>query len=128
MIVESHHYPLLDIHSLKKNNKGTVTPRILLQQKPGTLHGEIAGKIASSFYFVSNSIPVKDIMDELDSLEQILALGVVDDDGQAYLYFGGIVTGALGIVLVVLGGVFLLTSVVAFCPLYAPFKFSTYKG
>ena len=39
-----------------------------------------------------------------------------------YLYFGGIVT-----VLLVLGGVFLLTSLVAFCPLYAPFKFSTYK-
>jgi len=46
----------------------------------------------------------------------------------AYLYFGGIVTGTLGIVLVVLGGVFLLTSIVSFCPLYAPFKFSTYKG
>lgn len=45
----------------------------------------------------------------------------------AYLYFSGIVAGALGIVLVVLGGVFLLTAVVAFCPLYAPFKFSTYK-
>lgn len=45
----------------------------------------------------------------------------------AYLYFGGVVTGALGIVLVVLGGVFLLTSLVAFCPLYAPFKFSTHK-
>jgi len=46
----------------------------------------------------------------------------------AYLYFGGIVTGTLGIVLVVLGAVFVLTSVVAFCPLYAPFKFSTYKS
>ena len=46
----------------------------------------------------------------------------------AYLYFGGIVTGALGIVLVILGGVFLFTSIVAFCPLYAPFKLSTYKG
>ena len=45
----------------------------------------------------------------------------------AYLYFGGIVTGILGIVLVVLGAVFLLTALVAFCPLYAPFKFSTYK-
>jgi hypothetical protein len=45
----------------------------------------------------------------------------------AYLYFGGIVTGALGIVLLVLGVVFLLTAAVAFCPLYAPFKFSTYK-
>ena len=45
----------------------------------------------------------------------------------AYLYFAGIVTGGLGIVLLVLAGVFTLTAVVAFCPLYAPFKFSTYK-
>lgn len=46
----------------------------------------------------------------------------------AWLYFGGIVTGGLGIVLLVLASVFTLTAVVAFCPLYAPFKFSTYKG
>jgi hypothetical protein len=46
----------------------------------------------------------------------------------AYLYFGGIITGTLGVILVVLGAVFLLTAVVAFCPLYAPFKFSTYKS
>ena len=46
----------------------------------------------------------------------------------AYLYFGGVVTGALGIILVVLGAVFLLTSIIAFCPLYAPFKFSTFRN
>jgi hypothetical protein len=46
----------------------------------------------------------------------------------AYLYFGGIVTGGLGIVLVVLGAVFLFTSIVSFCPLYTLVKFSTYKG
>jgi hypothetical protein len=46
----------------------------------------------------------------------------------AYLYFGGIVTGVFGIILVVLGAVFLLTSIVAFCPLYVPFKISTFKG
>ena len=46
----------------------------------------------------------------------------------AYLHFGGIVTGTLGIVLLVLGGVFLLTAVVAFCPLYLPFNLSTYKN
>ncbi len=45
----------------------------------------------------------------------------------AYLYFSGIVTATLVIVLVVLGAVFLLTAAIAFCPLYAPFKFSTYK-
>jgi len=46
----------------------------------------------------------------------------------AYLYFGGIVTGGLGILLVVLAAVFTLTAIVAFCPLYVPFKFSTYKN
>ena len=46
----------------------------------------------------------------------------------AYLYFSGIVTGGLGITLLVLAGVFTITAIVAFCPLYAPFKLSTYKG
>jgi len=43
----------------------------------------------------------------------------------AYLYFGGIVTGTWGLVLVILGGVFVLTSLIGFCPLYAPFGIST---
>lgn len=37
----------------------------------------------------------------------------------AVLYFTGTVTGTWGIVLLVLGGIFLLTSFVSFCPLYA---------
>jgi hypothetical protein len=45
----------------------------------------------------------------------------------AYLYFSGTVTGLLGIILLVLGIVFLLTSLVSFCPLYLPFKISTNK-
>jgi hypothetical protein len=36
----------------------------------------------------------------------------------AGLYFGGIITGTMGIVFLVLGGVFVLTSLVSFCPLY----------
>lgn len=43
----------------------------------------------------------------------------------AYLYFSGTVTGTLGLVLVILGGVFVLTSLVSFCPLYAPFGINT---
>ena len=43
------------------------------------------------------------------------------------LYFTGTVTGTLGIILLVLGVVFLLTSFVSFCPLYIPFKFNTKK-
>lgn len=46
----------------------------------------------------------------------------------AYLYFAGMVTGGLGIVLLVLGAVFAVTAVVGYCPLYTVFKFSTYKG
>ena len=36
----------------------------------------------------------------------------------AALYFTGTVTGTVGIVLLVLGAVFVLTSLVSFCPLY----------
>ena len=45
----------------------------------------------------------------------------------AFLYFSGTVSGTVGVVLLILGGVFLLTSLISFCPLYLPFKFSTYK-
>jgi hypothetical protein len=45
----------------------------------------------------------------------------------AFLYFSNTVTGVLGIVLLVLGAVFVLTSTVAVCPLYMPFKITTFK-
>jgi hypothetical protein len=41
------------------------------------------------------------------------------------LYFNGIVTGTPGIVLLVLGGVFVLTSLVGLCPLYKVFGLNT---
>ena len=44
----------------------------------------------------------------------------------AGLYIG-FFTGTVAIVLAILGGVFLLTSTVAFCPLYLPFKISTIR-
>jgi hypothetical protein len=43
----------------------------------------------------------------------------------ATLYFTGTLTGTLGIVLLVLSGVFVLTSLVSFCPLYAIFGMRT---
>lgn len=43
----------------------------------------------------------------------------------AILYFTGTITGTLGIVLLVVAAVFVLTSFVSFCPLYAPFGIST---
>ncbi len=41
------------------------------------------------------------------------------------LYFTGMITGILGIVLIVLSMVFVLTSLISFCPLYLPFRLST---
>ncbi|WP_316931966.1 YgaP family membrane protein [Rufibacter radiotolerans] len=43
----------------------------------------------------------------------------------AILYFTNIIGGTMGIVLLVLAAVLLLTSLVAFCPLYALLGFST---
>ncbi|MBT8185436.1 MAG: DUF2892 domain-containing protein [Eudoraea sp.] len=43
----------------------------------------------------------------------------------AVLYFTGTISGTLGIVLLILAGVFVITSFVSFCPLYAPFGIST---
>ena len=45
----------------------------------------------------------------------------------AVLYFTGTIAGTLGIVLLVFGAIFLLTSFVSFCPLYAPFGIKTCK-
>ena len=43
----------------------------------------------------------------------------------AALYFTGTVSGTPGTILVVVAAVFLLTSAIGFCPLYAPFGLST---
>ncbi|MGC9344795.1 MAG: YgaP family membrane protein [Bacteroidales bacterium] len=43
----------------------------------------------------------------------------------AVLYFTDVITGTWGIVFLILAGVFLLTSLFSFCPLYLPFGLST---
>jgi hypothetical protein len=45
----------------------------------------------------------------------------------AILFFTNVISGTLGIVLLVLATIFLLTSVVSFCPLYLPFGLNTRK-
>ncbi len=44
------------------------------------------------------------------------------------LYATGVVEGTLGIILVSLAGIFVLTSLVSFCPLYAPFHIHTNRN
>ncbi|MBL7884524.1 MAG: DUF2892 domain-containing protein [Bacteroidia bacterium] len=43
------------------------------------------------------------------------------------LYFSNIISGTLGIVLLVLSGIFILTSIVSFCPLYTILGINTCK-
>ncbi len=43
----------------------------------------------------------------------------------AGLFFSGTITGLVGTVLLVLAGVFVATSLVSFCPLYAIFGLNT---
>jgi hypothetical protein len=45
----------------------------------------------------------------------------------ATLYFNGTLTGGLGLVLILASAVFVLTSLIGFCPLYALIGFSTCK-
>lgn len=45
----------------------------------------------------------------------------------AVLYFTQIINGALALVLLLLSGVFIVTSFFSFCPLYLPFGISTNK-
>ena len=46
----------------------------------------------------------------------------------AALYFTGTVAGTLGLVLVAAAGIFVLTSVISFCPLYPIFGINTCSG
>lgn len=43
------------------------------------------------------------------------------------LFFTNIISGTLGIVLLVLAGIFVLTSFISFCPLYLPLGINTCK-
>jgi len=43
------------------------------------------------------------------------------------LYFTDVISGTLAIILVILAAVFVLTSLINFCPLYAPFGISSRK-
>jgi hypothetical protein len=59
-------------------------------------------------------------MGNADRIVRILIAAVV-----AVLYFTNVISGTLGIVLMVIAAVFVLTSLVRFCPLYTIFGIKT---
>jgi hypothetical protein len=65
---------------------------------------------------------MKKNMGAIDKIIRILIAVVI-----AILFFTNIVSGTLGIVLMILAAIFVITSFVSFCPLYLPFGLSTNK-
>lgn len=63
---------------------------------------------------------MKKNMGNADRIIRVIIAAII-----AALYFMNVITGTLGIVLLVLAGVFVLTSLISFCPLYAPFGIKT---
>ncbi|WP_124981476.1 YgaP family membrane protein [Nonlabens xiamenensis] len=61
-------------------------------------------------------------MGSADKIIRIIIAAII-----AFLYFTGTISGTLGIILMVLAGVFVITSFISFCPLYAPFGIKTCK-
>lgn len=65
---------------------------------------------------------MKKNMGTADKLIRILVAVAI-----AVLFFAGVISGTLAIVLFIFAGIMLVTSFVGFCPLYYPFRFSTKK-
>jgi len=65
---------------------------------------------------------MKKNMGTIDKVIRILIAVVV-----VILYFTNVVSGTLGIVLLTVAAIFVLTSLIGFCPLYFPFGLSTRK-
>lgn len=61
-------------------------------------------------------------MGSADKIIRVIIAAIV-----GILYFTETISGTFGIILLVLSGVFVLTSVISFCPLYAPFGIKTCK-
>ena len=61
-------------------------------------------------------------MGTIDRVVRILIAVVV-----GILYYQGIISGTLGLVLMILAAVFLVTSFISVCPMYLPFGLSTKK-
>lgn len=65
---------------------------------------------------------MKKNMGNTDRLIRLVIAAIV-----VLLYFTNVISGTVAIVLGVVAAIFLLTSLVNFCPLYAPFGISTCK-
>lgn len=61
-------------------------------------------------------------MGTIEKVARILVAIVI-----AGLYFINIISGTVAIILLIIAGVFIITSFMSFCPIYLPFGISTRK-
>ena len=66
---------------------------------------------------------MKKNMGTIDKVIRILVAAVV-----VTLYFTHVISGTLAIILLILSGIFIVTSFISFCPLYYPFGIRTRKN
>ena len=65
---------------------------------------------------------MKKNMGTTDRIIRLLLVALV-----AVLYFTNVISGTLALILGILAVIFLITSLISFCPLYLPFGISTRK-
>jgi len=63
---------------------------------------------------------MKKNMGSADKIIRLIIAAVI-----AFLYYNQTISGTLGLVLLIFAGIFVLTSFISFCPLYAVFGFNT---
>ena len=89
-----------------------------------TLWGAIMGYLIIDILLpiVNKPNTMKKNMGTIDKVIRILISVVI-----AILFFTKVITGVLGIILLALAVIFVLTSLISFCPLYLPFGLNTGK-
>ncbi len=65
---------------------------------------------------------MKKNMGAADRLIRLVVAAVI-----VILYFTQVITGTLAVILLIFAGIFVITSLVNFCPLYLPFGLNTGK-
>jgi len=75
--------------------------------------------MATNYEFLKRQIMKKN-MGSTDRIIRIVLAVII-----AGLYYGGYISGTLGIVLLVAAVIFAVTSFVSFCPAYVPFGLNT---
>lgn len=63
---------------------------------------------------------MKKNMGSVDKIIRLIIAAVI-----AFLYYNQTIGGTLGLVLLIFAGVFVITSFISFCPIYAVFGFNT---